>query len=85
MSATKKTAAFKNYGELASAGKDNVEAMARSGAAIAEAVQEFNKAWFGLAQSAVEDSIAAGEALLGCKTLGEVFEVQGEFAKSFNV
>lgn len=37
--------------------------MIRSGAALAEAVQEFNKAWFGLARSALDRNIAAGGAV----------------------
>lgn len=82
MSTTRKTSPFKGYEELASFGKENVEAMVRSGAVLAEAAQEFNKAWFGLARSAVDRNIAAGEALVGCKTPGEAFEVQSGLAKS---
>ncbi len=74
--------AFKGYDELAGFGKDNVEAVMKSGAIMARGAQAFNDVWLGLARASVEDAVGAAKALFGCKTLPEVVEVQTGLAQA---
>lgn len=73
--------AFKGYEEFSAFGKENVDAVVRSSSIFAKGVQDVNKVLFGLAQGSVEDSVAAAKAMLGCKTLHDVVEVQSQYAK----
>ncbi len=73
--------AFKGYDELAGFGKDNVEAVMKSGAIMARGAQAFNDVWLGLARASVEDAVGAANALFGCKTLPEMVEVQTGLAQ----
>ena len=72
--------AFQGYEEVVAFGKDNVEAVMESSAILAKGAQEFNKAWFDLAQVSVDQNVAATKALLGCKTVKELAEVQSGLA-----
>lgn len=74
--------AFKGYEDVAAFNKSNVDALVKSGAVLAKGAQDFNALWFGFAQASLEDGIAATKALLGCKTLQQVAEVQGDLVKS---
>jgi phasin family protein len=76
------TQAFKGYEEFVAFGKDNVEAAVKAGTILSKGVQDLNKVLFGLAQASLEDSVAASKKLLGCKSVKEVVEVQGELAKT---
>ena len=79
------TDAFQGYEDVVSFGKDNVEAVMESSTILAKGVQEFNKIWFDLAQASVDQNIAATKALLGCKTVKEMTEVQsGLAAKNYD-
>jgi phasin family protein len=73
--------AFKGYEDFAAFGKENVEAVVKSSSILAKGAQDVNKVLFGLAQGSVEASVAAAKAILGCKTLRDVVEVQSEYAK----
>ncbi len=73
---------FKGYEDLAGFGKDNVDAVMRSGAILARGAQDFNDVWFGLARASVEGALGATKALLGCKNVAEVVEVQTGLAKA---
>jgi len=74
--------AFKGYEDVNAFNKDNVDALVKSGAVLAKAAQDFNSLWFDFAQASLEDSISATKALLGCKTLQQVAEVQGDLVKN---
>ena len=74
--------AFKGYEDVAAFNKDNVDAMVKSGAVFAKGAQDFNSLWFDFAQTSFEDGIAATKALLGCKTLQQAAEVQGDLVKT---
>ena len=74
--------AFKGYEDVSAFNKDNVDALVKSGAVLAKGVQDFNSLWFDFAQTSLEDSIAATKALLGCKTLQQVAEVQSDLVKT---
>jgi phasin family protein len=81
---TKKTAAANAAEQIeaaVAAGKDNMDALVKSGAMLAKGAQDFNALWFDFAQASTEDGIAATKAILGCKTLQQVAEVQGDLVK----
>ncbi|MCH7485669.1 MAG: phasin family protein [Proteobacteria bacterium] len=78
--------AFQGYEEVVAFAKDTVEAVMESSTILAKGVQEFNKVWFDLAQASVEQNVAATKALLGCKSVKELAEVQsGLVAKNYDV
>jgi phasin family protein len=76
------TQAFKGYEDFVAFGKDNVDAVVKSGTILSKGVQDLNKVLFGLAQASLEDSVAATKKLLGCKSVKDAVEVQGELAKT---
>lgn len=76
------TDAFKTYEQVADFNKGNVDAFMKSGAVLAKGIQDFNALWFDLARSSLEESIAASKAMLGCKTLQQVVEVQTDLART---
>lgn len=78
--------AFQGYEEVVAFAKDTVEAVMESSTILVKGVQEFNKVWFDLAQASVEQNVAATKALLGCKSVKELAEVQsGLVAKNYDV
>jgi phasin family protein len=72
---------FKGYGELANLGKENLEAFVESSTIAVKAAETFGKEWMGIAQSAVEQNVAAFQGLVAAKTLKEVVELQNVWAK----
>lgn len=74
--------AFKGYEQVADFNKGNVDAFMKSSAVLAKGIQDFNALWFDLARISMEESIAASKAMLGCKTLQQVVEVQTDLARN---
>jgi phasin family protein len=73
---------FKGYEDIMLFGKENLEALMASGNIVARGVQDLSKTVVALAQESLEDSIAAGKALVGAKTLKEVIDLSSSLAKS---
>ena len=73
---------FKRYDEVASFGKENVDAYVLSGTLIAKGVESMGKELMSMAQSAVETNVATTKALFGAKTVREVIDLQTEFSRS---
>ena len=74
--------AFKNYEELLQFGKDNVEAVVQSGSIVVKGVQDLSQSLVVLAQSSMDEQVAAGKALIGAKSLKEVIDLSSSMAKS---
>ena len=72
---------FKGSGELASLGKENLEALVQSSQIVAKGAETFGKQWMGFAQAAVEQNVAAIQSLVAAKTLKEVVDLQNDWAK----
>lgn len=72
---------FKGYGEFASLGKENLEAFVQSSTIAVKAAEIFGKEWMGIAQTAVEQNVAAFQSLVAAKTLKEVVDLQNSWAK----
>jgi phasin family protein len=73
---------FKGYDEVASLGKDSVDAYVQSTAVLAKGIEAMGKELMGFTQSTVEANVATAKALFGAKTLREVIELQTDFSRS---
>jgi phasin family protein len=67
--------------ELNDISKQNLEAIAQSSQIVAKGAEEVGQHMAALVQAAVERQVGATKALLGCKSLREVFEVQNGLAR----
>lgn len=76
------TDAFKSYEDMVAYNKANVDAVMKANQLLVKGAQDMNKILFGLAQSSLEDGVAATKKILGCKSLKEVVEVQNDLAKA---
>lgn len=72
----------KNFDEVSSFGKDNVDAMLRATAAWTKGWEDFGREWFGYAQASVEKSVSTAKALLTAKSVREVVDLQSDYARS---
>jgi len=75
------TEALKGYENAVSYGKEAVDAVMKSNAIFVKGVQDINTALFGLAQTSLEDSVAATQKIFGCKTVADVMDAQAELAQ----
>ncbi len=90
MTFTKGAEAFKAGLEKAIAGydsfvgysKETAEAYAKSAAIAGKGIETINSELYSYSKGAVEDSIAAGKALLASKSVHEAIELQTGFAKT---
>lgn len=73
---------FKGYEDLVAYNKDNIEAVVQSGTKWVQGVQDLNKAWFGLAQTSMEETVNAAKAMMGCKNLQDVIKLQNDYART---
>ncbi len=73
---------FKGYEDVAGFGKENIDAVMATGAVLSKGLQDLNKAWFALAQDALEQNVAATKRILGSKSVVEVVEIQSDLAKA---
>jgi len=76
------TDAIKGYEEVVSYSKEAVDAVMKSNAIMVKGVQDINAVLFSLAQSSLEDSVAATQKIFGCKTVADVMDAQAELAKA---
>ncbi len=74
--------ALKSYEQFASISKANVEAAIKTNAILAKGAEEIGKAWSLLARRVVEAHMNSVQALIGCKNLKDVVDVQTDWAKT---
>jgi phasin family protein len=74
--------AFKGYEGVPAFGKENVEAVVKSQAALAKGFETLSVRFAELAKASVEDSLAASKAFMGCKTVKDVIDVQGNIVRA---
>jgi len=74
--------AVKNYDTVLSYGKDTAEAYMKSATLAGKGIESINSELYSYSKEAIEESIAAGKAILGSKSIHEAFELQTDFAKS---
>lgn len=74
--------AVKNYDQFLGFGKDTVEAYMKAANAAGKGAETLHNEIYAFSKQSIEDSIAAGKALLGSKSAHEAFELQTDFAKT---
>jgi phasin family protein len=74
--------AAKNYDAALSFGKDTAEAYVKSATVAQQGAETIGTEIYAYSKQSIEDSIVAGKAILGAKSIHEAFEVQTDFAKS---
>ena len=70
------------YDTVLSYSKDTAEAYLKSATIAGKGLETLNTELYSYSKAAVEDSIAAGKAVLGSKSVHEAFELQTDFAKA---
>ncbi len=63
-------------------GRDNLEAMVRSGAILSRGLQDFGRLMLGLAQDTVEQGVGASQQMLAARSVTEVVDLQSSLARS---
>jgi phasin family protein len=70
---------LKNYDELASLAKLNMDAVAQSGAVVADGVGQASRQVAAFTRDSLANSMVTGKALLTVKTIGDVMDVHHQF------
>lgn len=73
---------MKSYDEMVAMNKDNVDALVSASNIYAKGMEELGKAAFAFAQASAEANVATAKALMGAKTMNDVFTIQSDFARS---
>lgn len=73
---------FKSYEDLLQFNKETLEALIYSANIFVRGVQDLSHSVVALAQTSLEDSVAAGKALAGAKTFREVVDLSSSLAQS---
>ena len=63
-------------------GKDSAEAAMKSATTASKSIESINSEIYSYSKQSVEDTVAATKAVMGSKSVHEVFEYQTDFAKS---
>jgi phasin family protein len=75
-------ALFAGYDQLADLGRENFAAVLRVNAALSEGLEAIGKEVILYARRSFEQAAETATALLGAKTLEDVFQLNSEFAKA---
>lgn len=73
---------FKGYDQLATLGKDNVDAVVKSGTIMAKGFEEMGRALMALTQANMEQAVAVAKASLTCTTLKQVVDLHSDYART---
>ena len=74
--------AIAGYDSVVGYGKDTAEALIKSATVAGKGAETLHNEIYAYSKQSMEDSIAAGKAILGAKSVHEAFELQTDFAKS---
>ncbi len=72
---------FKGFEGVTAFGKDNLNAFMATSTLLAEGMRDLNKAWFDLAQDSLERNTVATKAVLECKSVNDLADVQNDLMK----
>ncbi|HUC64524.1 MAG TPA: phasin family protein [Stellaceae bacterium] len=75
-------ALFAGYDQLADLGRENFAAVLRANAVLSEGLEAIGKEVILYARRSFEQAAETATALLGAKTLEDVFQLNSEFAKA---
>ncbi|MFP6772899.1 MAG: TIGR01841 family phasin [Alphaproteobacteria bacterium] len=70
------------YGDMASSGKEGLEAWNAAGAAYGKGLEIMGGEMMSFAKQMLESNVTAAKAVLGAKSLNEVMELNTDFARS---
>src|SRR5580658_4615620 len=73
---------FAGYEEFADLNRENIAAVIAANAALREGIGEIGKEVLGYARTSLESAAEAATALLGAKTIEDVFELNATYAKA---
>ena len=73
---------FKNYEEFSQLSKENIDAFVKSGTIVAKGFEEAGKAWIDFTRRSFETSVETAKAVMSCKDLREVVDVQSDYART---
>lgn len=76
------SAFLKGYADAQGFGKGNVDAFVQAGTIFAKGAEQISKQVAALTQNSVQSSVVTAKALMGCKTLRDVIDLQADFARS---
>jgi len=76
------SAFIKGYEDIQGFGKGNVDALVLAGTVFAKGAEQISKQLMALTQSSMQSSVVTAKALMGCKTLRDVIDLQADFARS---
>lgn len=74
--------AMQRYDDMTTFSKETMEALVASGNATAKGVETLTTEVLNFSKASMEESIAATKAMMGAKTLQEMFDLQANFARS---
>jgi phasin family protein len=69
---------FKGWDDVGAEGKETVEAWMSSGRIAAKGMEDITDKWLAFVTAMVEDNIAASRALMECKDVKQVIELQSK-------
>lgn len=73
---------FKGFDEIQVHSRDNLSAVMKANAAAVKGFEEIGRAWFGLTQGVLDQSVSATKAMMTARSLREVADVQNDYAKA---
>ncbi len=80
---TKANSAFiKGYEDIQGFGKQNLDALVTAGTIWAKGAEAISKQVMALTQNSMQSTVGAAKAMLACKTLREVIDLNADFARS---
>ncbi|MDH3916877.1 MAG: phasin family protein, partial [Rhodospirillales bacterium] len=74
-------AVFKGYGDFATLGQENVDAVVKSGNIAAKGFEALSQEVMAFARNSLEGNVAATKAILGAKDLREVANLQSAYTR----
>lgn len=75
-------AAMKGFETFGSFGREGFEAWIQAGNSAAKMLETMNAEQLAFAKSQVEDTVSAAKAMMGAKTLQELYDLQNDYMKS---
>jgi phasin family protein len=73
---------FRGYDDMATFGKDTVEAMFASSTLFAKGFEAMGREWMGYCQTSLDSNVDIAKQALACKTLQDVVDLQSGYAKT---
>lgn len=73
---------FKNYEDVVSYNKENVDAFVEANNIMVKGVQDINKVLFSMAQKNMEETVSLTQKIFGCKSMEDMVKLQSDLMKN---